>query len=96
MKNASADSDPDPSLARALAAERHMAGQLGSAAWYVAAMHQKLVDTVPSSEDYPAALDGYRQAKTFYDGLQNGAIAAGRKAAARTNERRARECSSDH
>jgi hypothetical protein len=96
MSNASADSDLDSSRARALAAEHHMASQLSSAAWYVAAMHEKLVDTALWSADYPPALHGYLQAKAFYDGLQDGAIAAGRAAAARTNARHARECSSDH
>lgn len=73
----------DTEHARALKAEHHMARQLDSAAWYVAAMHEKLLDTPRRSVNYPSALHGYQQSKILYKGLQDGAIAAGRNAAIR-------------
>jgi hypothetical protein len=73
--------DVDSEHARALKAEHHMASQLDSAAWYMAAMHEKLLETPRRSLDYQPALDGYLQAKIFHNGLQDGAILAGRNAA---------------
>ena len=79
--------DVDPEHTRALKAEHHMARQLDSAAWYMAAMYEKLLDIPRRSVDYQPAIDGYLQSKIFYRGLQNGAIAAGRNAVARLEGR---------
>jgi hypothetical protein len=83
--------DVDPEHTRALKAEHHMARQLDSAAWYMAAMHGKLLDIPRRSVDYQPAIDRYLQSKIFYRGLQDGAIAAGRNAAARLERGRGDE-----
>jgi hypothetical protein len=70
----------DAMRSRAVTAEHHMAMQLGSAAWNMAAMHEKLHDTPLWSADYPPALDQYLQARSLYTKLQDGAVAAGQSA----------------
>jgi hypothetical protein len=46
-------------------------------------MHEKLHDTPLWKADYLPALDEYLQAWTFYKGLEDGAITAGRYALTR-------------